>query len=390
MNKKDLYGNKGHNLMIMFELGLPVPTFHILDTEFLHKFFSMPLSVQYSEIDNLMRTTFDSIDFISVRSSPNYSLPGILDTELNVSTKDISKIIGLIHANNDSLFSPKVGIYKKQEKIVNELQSAVILQKMVFGNKNENSGSGVCFSSSPITGRAVLYGEFLMNTQGEKLVDGSTTPLEIEELKKLKPKVFSELDSFCAFLEKNFKEIQDIEFTFEDDKLYILQTRNAKTTTQANLTFRSCLLEAGVITQSEFETMTEKPNLNQNMLSKFNKDDFKLVGKGIGASSGILLGVLAFNKEQLSTEKSSIYAANLTSTDDIDIISKSAGILTLNGGKTSHAAIVSRSWGKVCVVGCSDITISSINELIFKNGEIAKAGDEILIDGDTGEIFIKK
>jgi pyruvate,orthophosphate dikinase len=373
MTDKEKYGNKGKNLLLMKTLGLPVPPFVVLES-----------TTQPTKEDISAALFTLNAEWVSVRSSPNYSLPGILDTTLNVKGDNVDLIHLIAHDIMMSVNSDRVQTYKKNEGINDAITSGVIIQKMVFGNLNNNSGTGVVFSSNPITGEDELYGEFLVQSQGMDLVDGSTTPENITNLKLQFPKIYEELYNIAKSLEIKIGVIQDIEFTFEDGKLYILQTRDAKILHKANTEFQMRLLTENKITIEQWSKNVS--GVKQNIQRSYDIEKYYTVAQGIGASSGLLEGKVILNKEGLKLEGEKIFVANLTSTDDIDIISGVQGILTINGGKTSHAAIVSRSWGKVCVVGCGDVEING-TRIKIGDKEISE-GESILIDGDTGKIYL--
>ena len=380
MTDKEKYGNKGKNLLAMTDLGLPIPPFVIIDAN------SKPTK---ETIEAALLTL--NAPFVSIRSSPSHSLPGVLDTTLNVNGKNVDLAYLIVNdiLSSVNFYEERVNIYKQNEGIEEEITSAAIIQRMVFGNAGETSGTGVVFSSNPITGEEELYGEFLINAQGQELVDGSTTPMNIKQLRDIFPEIYNELKKYAKALEENFKAIQDIEFTFEEEKLYILQTRNAKILQKANYQFYTRLFDEGKISVEEWsKNITINNGINKFVQREYDKNEFMPVAQGIGASSGLLFGKVILNKEGLKLEGEKIYVAELTSTDDIDIISGVEGILTINGGKTSHAAIVSRSWGKVCVVGCEAISIDG-SKITIGNKTIEE-GDSVLIDGDTGEIYLKK
>lgn len=373
---KEKYGNKGDKLKFMKSFyPTAVPPFFIIE-----------IGETPSKEKIAMELAHLNAQSVSVRSSPNHSLPGILNTVLNVKGDNVELVYVIANDIIKSVNSEKVQIYKENEGIIEDIKTAVIVQAMVFGNKNENSGTGVVFSSNPINGDSELYGEYLPNAQGEELVSGETTPLTIKDLEKNKEGIYLELYYLVKKLENIFGKIQDVEFTFEDNKLFLLQTRDAKVLQKANYIFNERLLKNEKITQEQFEENIKSVGKIETI--QYDLNNFIPIAQGIGASSGLLFGKVTLGENYLDDPEAKIYVAELTTTDDINKISKSQGILTVNGGKTSHAAIVSRSWGKVCVVGCGSIQINAKDKNITIEDQTIEEGEYILIDGDSGKVYL--
>jgi pyruvate,orthophosphate dikinase len=291
--------------------------------------------------------------------------------------------------NNDRAIS-----YRRLNNIYGLIGTAVNIQSMVFGNMGEDSGTGVCFTRNPSTGENKFYGEFLMNAQGEDVVAGIRTPGKIEELVKIMPEIYDQLINIRQLLEIHYKDMQDIEFTIQQGKLYILQTRNGKRTAFAAVRIAVEMVEEGFITKDQALLRVDASSLNQllhKQLDPLSKKGAKLLTKGLPASPGAAVGKIVFNAEDAYSwnEKGEkvILVRMETSPEDIEGMNSSVGILTARGGMTSHAAVVARGMGKSCVAGCSDLTIDEHAKIADINGLKLKEGDIISLDGSTGEVF---
>ena len=500
LKDKNLLGNKGANLAEMSRLGLSVPPGFTLTTElcnlFLQKkqklteFVKEPIESAIKRLEQATNKRFKDTKsplLLSIRSGSAVSMPGMMDTILNLglnteTVKALAKLCqderfawdsyrrfiqmysSVVMKMNSSLLEVHLEDYKNQknyscdsdisakewQKIVSQFKESILqntgqlfpedpweqlwtaitavfnswnnpravvyrnmngtqahwgtavnVQAMVFGNKGKNCATGVVFTRNPSTGEKSLFGEFLQNAQGEDVVAGIRTPLLIVnpkkdgklDLKTLMPSSFKQLKELCNRLEKHYRYVQDIEFTIEEDKLWLLQTRNAKCNAQAQLKILFDLHEEGIITEEEILQQMAPSELNTLLLPSIDcKDNNRLLAKGLPASPGGAVGKVAFSNETaIEFNKKSlpvILVRTETSPEDINGMIHSKGILTLRGGMTSHAAVVARSMGKPCIVGCESAVIDELkNELYFKD-HLVKEGDEITLDGSTGEVLL--
>jgi len=291
--------------------------------------------------------------------------------------------------NNDRAIS-----YRRLNHIQGLLGTAVNIQSMVFGNMGEDSGTGVCFTRNPSTGENKFYGEFLMNAQGEDVVAGIRTPKKIEELKEINSEAYKQLLEIREKLEKHMKDMQDLEFTIQQGKLYMLQTRNGKRTAHASVRIAVEMVEEGLLDKETALLKIEPEALNQLLHKQLNdnsKKDAKVLASGLPASPGAAVGKVVFNAEdaKVQTEMGEkiILVRTETSPEDIEGMHVAQGILTARGGMTSHAAVVARGMGKCCVAGCGDLLISEEAKVFEVNGMKFNEGDIITLDGSTGEIF---
>lgn len=288
--------------------------------------------------------------------------------------------------------------YRKINNITGLLGTAVNVQAMVFGNMGENSGTGVAFTRNPATGEKKFYGEFLMNAQGEDVVAGIRTPQPVEKLKEIMPDVYDQLLNVVDKLEKHFRDMQDLEFTIQEGKLYLLQTRTGKRTAKAAVKIAVDMVHEGLITREEAIMRIDPKQLDQLLHPQIDpvaKQDRAMIAKGLPASPGAAVGKVVFTaekaKEMTEQGEEVILVRTETSPEDIEGMHAAVGILTSRGGMTSHAAVVARGMGKCCVVGCEDITVhEDKGQFVTKSGEIVKEGDYITLDGNTGEVFIGK
>jgi pyruvate,orthophosphate dikinase len=286
--------------------------------------------------------------------------------------------------------------YRQINKIFGLIGTAVNIQAMVFGNFSDSSATGVCFTRNPSTGEHLLYGEFLVNAQGEDVVAGLRTPMPIQKLKEMMPKSFAELYDYTRKLETHYKNMQDIEFTIQDGTMFILQTRNGKRTGHAAIRIAVELVEEGVVTKPEAVLNLVDPlHLDQLLHPQLNEDDIReedIIGRGLPASPGAAVGKVVLNSdeaEKLAAKGEKVILVRVeTSPEDVGGMAAAEGILTSRGGMTSHAAVVARGWGKPCVAGCSDIIIN-YKKRTFTNGYITvKEGDWISIDGALGIVLL--
>ena len=272
--------------------------------------------------------------------------------------------------------------------------TAVNVQMMAFGNMGETSGTGVAFTRNPATGEKGLMGEFLMNAQGEDVVAGVRTPMPISKMKEVLPEVYDQFLGICDTLEKHYRDMQDMEFTIEDKKLYMLQTRNGKRTAAAAIKIACDLIDEGMITEEEALMQIDAKSLDMLLHPTFDAAALKKavpIGKGIAASPGAAAGTIVFTAEDAVTKgknKEKVVLVRLeTSPEDIEGMKYSQGILTVRGGQTSHAAVVARGMGTCCVSGCGDIKMDEENKCFTLGGKVYHEGDAISLDGSTGNIY---
>ena len=270
---------------------------------------------------------------------------------------------------------------------------------MVYGNKGDNSGTGVAFTRNPATGEKVLFGEYLMNAQGEDVVAGIRTPQAIATLKEVMPECYNEFERICSVLENHYKDMQDMEFTIEDGKLYMLQTRNGKRTAQAALKIAVDMVNEGMISKEEALMKVEATSLDQLLHKTFDSESLKtarVIAKGLAASPGAATGKICFTAEDVMAfhekgEKDLLLVRNETSPEDIEGMNLAHGILTVRGGMTSHAAVVARGMGTCCVSGCGSLVVDEVNKTVTTSeGLVFHEGDYLSLDGSTGNVYGEK
>ncbi len=490
---RELLGGKGANLCSMASLGLPVPEGFIITTEACNKYYeeneTLPVAIE-EEIYKHLRTLEEKTKkilgdankplLVSVRSGARSSMPGMMDTILNLGLNDevavslsatmqnkrfvydsyrrlIMMFCDVVMGGDKSLFEEYLTTYKKEKGYSSDIElsgddwffitnkykemykditkeefpkdatsqlimavgavfkswnnkraiyyrkinnipdswgTAVNIQEMVYGNKNNNSGTGVAFSRSPITGEDKLFGEYLINAQGEDVVAGVRTPKSIDSLKEIMPNVYAEFQRIAKRLEDYYQDMQDMEFTIEDGHLYMLQTRNGKRTGLASLNIATSLVKEGKITKEEAIERVSIDDVTQAMHPIFKEESLKnatLIGSGLAASPGAARGAIVFESskaiEEAEKGHKTILVRHETSPEDIEGMHYAEGVLTIRGGMTSHAAVVARGMGIVCVSGCSNMDILD-NTLITKDKKTLKEGDVISIDGTTGNVYM--
>ncbi|MGO2107448.1 MAG: pyruvate, phosphate dikinase [Staphylococcus equorum] len=492
---KDLLGGKGANLAEMKRLGLPVPDGFTLTTEACIEYLkhgskvpealSEQLNSQLAAFSQRTEKSFSSEEqllLVSVRSGAKISMPGMMDTILNLGLND-DNVKKLAAKTNDARFAydcyrrllqmfgevvygipmnafdtyfnayktqyeyqndadiPAEGlqeicehfkgvyldevykpfpqepfdqlteaieavfkswdndrarVYRELNEIPHDIGTAVNIQEMVFGNSGERSGTGVAFTRNPVTGEAKLFGEYLLNAQGEDVVAGIRTPKDIESLKDQMPHVHQQFVDVSQRLEKHYKDMQDIEFTIENEQLYILQTRNGKRTANAAIHIAVDLVEEGVITKEEAVMNVEVKSIDQLLHPNFDKtalEHASVISKlGLPASPGAASGKIVFSAEtakiQFEQGESVILMRPETSPEDIEGMVASEAIVTTHGGMTSHAAVVARGMGKCCVTGCSDLEINVVDKVVNYPGGTLHEGDMISVDGAQGDIYV--
>ena len=304
------------------------------------------------------------------------------------------QLMGAIKAVFRSWDNPRANVYRRDNDIPYSWGTAVNVQSMAFGNMGDDCGTGVAFTRDPATGAKGLFGEFLTNAQGEDVVAGVRTPMHIQEMEQKFPEAFKEFTEVCKTLEDHYRDMQDMEFTVEHGKLYMLQTRNGKRTAQAALKIACDLVDEGMRTEEEAVAMIDPRNLDTLLHPQFDAKALKVatpIGKGLGASPGAACGKIVFTAEdavEWADRGEKVVLVRLeTSPEDITGMKAAQGILTVRGGMTSHAAVVARGMGECCVSGCSAINMDEANKKFELGGKTFVEGDVISIDGTTGNIY---
>ena len=309
------------------------------------------------------------------------------------------QLFGAIKAVFRSWDNPRANIYRMDHDIPYSWGTAVNVQMMAFGNMGDDCGTGVAFTRNPATGEKGLMGEFLMNAQGEDVVAGVRTPMPISQMKDVLPDVYNQFLKVCETLENHYRDMQDMEFTIEKGKLYMLQTRNGKRTAAAAIRIACDLMDEGMISEEEALLQIDAKTLDMLLHPTFDVKDLKsadkenVVGKGIAASPGAAAGTIVFTSEDAVAEgkkgKKVILVRLETSPEDIEGMKYAQGILTVRGGQTSHAAVVARGMGTCCVSGCGDIKMHEEEKYFELAGKTFREGDELSLDGSTGKIYDK-
>ena len=495
---RELLGGKGANLAEMTSLGLPVPRGFTITTEACNKYYADNKQLsddikeqiidKIKELEGITGKVFGDVNnplLVSVRSGARASMPGMMDTILNLgmndsvalsfsnitnnkrfvydsyrrfiqmfadvvmelpkekfeglfdkikeeknvkldtelSAEDLVEVVNkykteykeltgsefpqdpreqLIEAvkavfrswNNDRAIT-----YRRLNDIPSEWGTAVNVQEMVYGNKGDTSGTGVAFTRNPATGENALFGEYLMNAQGEDVVAGIRTPQSIDTLKDVMPECYQEFKRICNILENHYHDMQDMEFTIEDGKLFMLQTRNGKRTCKAAIKIAVDMVNSGMISIDEALMRVEPLQLDQLLHPNFDEEKLKngkVIAKGLAASPGAATGKLCFTAQAAldfaeAGEKDLILARAETSPEDIEGMNVAHGVLTVRGGMTSHAAVVARGMGTCCVSGCGEIVVDEDNKtLTTKDNTVYHEGDWISLDGSTGLVYGEK
>ena len=492
-NMRELLGGKGANLAEMTKIGLPVPQGFTISTEACTQYYEdgrqindeimaqiMEYIVKMEEITGKKFGDLENPLLVSVRSGARASMPGMMDTILNLglnedvvevmakksnnprwaydcyrrfiqmysdvvmevgkkyfeelidkmkeekgvkqdielTAEDLKELanqfkaeykakigtdfpsdpkeqlIGAVKAVFRSWDNPRANVYRRDNDIPYSWGTAVNVQAMAFGNMGDNCGTGVAFTRNPATGEKKLMGEFLTNAQGEDVVAGVRTPMPIAEMADKFPAAFEEFKKVCQILENHYHDMQDMEFTIENEKLYMLQTRNGKRTAPAALQIAVDLVAEGHKTKEEAVLMIDPRNLDTLLHPQFDAKALKAavpVGRGLGASPGAACGQIVFSAEDAEAWKAAgkkvVLVRLETSPEDITGMKASQGILTVRGGMTSHAAVVARGMGKCCVSGCGEINMDEENKQFTLAGKTYHEGDYISIDGSTGKIY---
>jgi len=493
---KELLGGKGANLAEMTSLGMPIPQGFTITTEACNKYYDDNEQISEEIVEQINSALIYLEDYtgkklgskdkpllVSVRSGARASMPGMMDTILNLGMNDevvlafaaknrrfaydsyrrfIQMYSDVVREVPKKLFedaidlkkqqrgltldtdmdandledlvrvfkgiyrdylheefpqdtrwqlyeavkavfrswnNPRAITYRKLNDIPSSWGTAVNVQSMVFGNMGDDCGTGVAFSRNPATGTKEIFGEYLMNAQGEDVVAGIRTPQEMDTLKYVNPDAYNEFAKYADILEKHYKDMQDMEFTIEHGKLYMLQTRNAKRTAVAALKVAVDMVSEGLIDEREAMLRVDPEQLNQLLHPDFDKNKLKnakVITKGLPASPGAATGKIVFTAERAQElaeqgEKELILVRLETSPEDIEGMVVCSGILTVRGGMTSHAAVVARGMGTCCVAGCGELSVNSDEKVLYtKDGMQFHEGDYISIDGSTGIVYGQK
>ena len=490
---RELLGGKGANLAEMTKMGLPVPQGFTVTTEACTQYYTdgkrisdeiiAEIEQHLVQLENLSGKKFGDISnplLVSVRSGARASMPGMMDTILNLGLND-EVVEGFAKKTNNRRFAydsyrrfiqmfsdvvmelpkknfeklidemkekkgvkldtdldendlklliqqfknfymqqkgepfpsnpkeqlmeavkavfrswnnPRAIYYRRMNDIPSSWGTAVNVQMMVFGNMGDSSGTGVAFTRNAATGENKLFGEFLINAQGEDVVAGIRTPQSIDELKKLMPEIYAQFTKICSTLENHYRDMQDMEFTIEEGKLFMLQTRNGKRTPAAALKIACDLVEEGKISEKQAVCMIEPRSLDALLHPQFDANKLKTsvpIATGLAASPGAACGKIVFNALDAVNEAKKgakvILVRLETSPEDIEGMDLAQGILTVRGGMTSHAAVVARGMGKCCVSGCGEIEIADDESSMTVGGKKFNKGDFISIDGSTGNVY---
>ncbi len=305
------------------------------------------------------------------------------------------QLMGAVRAVFRSWDNPRANVYRRDNDIPYSWGTAVNVQAMAFGNMGDDCGTGVAFTRNPATGEKRLFGEFLTNAQGEDVVAGVRTPMPISEMAEKFPEAFQEFESVCVLLENHYRDMQDMEFTVEHGKLFMLQTRNGKRTPAAALKIACDLVDEGRISEKEAVAMIEPRSLDTLLHPQFDAEALKraeVLGKALGASPGAAAGRIVFTAEDAKAKADAgekvVLVRLETSPEDIEGMKAAQGILTVRGGMTSHAAVVARGMGKCCVSGCGDIQMDEANKCFTLAGRVFHEGDAISLNGSNGEIYL--
>ncbi len=309
-------------------------------------------------------------------------------------TEPVKQLMGAMKAVFRSWNNQRAIIYRRLNDIPGSWGTAVNVQEMVFGNLGDTSGTGVAFTRNPATGEKKLFGEFLMNAQGEDVVAGIRTPQTIDQLKEIMPNAYNEFVTICDTLENHYRDMQDMEFTIEDKKLFMLQTRNGKRTAAAAFKIACDLVDEGLISETEAVAMIDPKQLDALLHPQFDQQALKsaaVIGTGLAASPGAASGRAVFTaedaKEWADRGEKVVLVRLETSPEDIEGMAAAQGILTVRGGMTSHAAVVARGMGACCVAGCGDIKMDEANKRFTLGGKTYNEGDWLSLDGTTGNIY---
>ena len=392
-----LLGNKGANLVVMTKLGLPVPPGFVVSIE-AFKDYQCSRHLPVEEIEGalswLEKQTGRALGeelMVSVRSSAPVSMPGMMDTILNVSTKEeVTSCITKVFSSWDNARAVE---YRRLHNIPADLGTSAVVQEMVMGNRDDRSGTGVVFTRNPSTGAEGIFGEYLATAQGEELVSGARTPQAVDSLRSDMPDVFAQLEEMVGVLEHHFRDMQDVEFTIESGKLYMLQTRSGKRSGQAAVKIAVDMVEESLISREEALLRVTPEDLVALLHNRIESPErYQPIAQGLNAAPGASTGIVLFEPLEVvaTAEKNEriILVRPETSPDDIQGISAAHGVLTSRGGLTSHAAIITRAMGKPCVCGAEEVVVD-LRAKKFRVGDtVVKRGDLITIDGTSGNVYL--
>ncbi|MDO8473591.1 MAG: putative PEP-binding protein [Dehalococcoidia bacterium] len=393
---KWMLGNKGANLVTMARLGLPVPPGFVISVDSYREFKKtgqLPLKEIDAALAALEKRSGSKLGeglAVSVRSSAAASMPGMMDTVLDVRQRDM--MIDSVRKVFSSWDNARAEEYRRISNISAEMGLAVIIQAMVFGNRDMRSGTGVVFTRNPSNGDKGLFGEYLPRALGEDLVSGRATPGTIDALHSQMPDVFSQLDDLGRQLESHFKDMQDIEFTVESGKLYMLQTRSGKRSGAAAVKIAVDMAKEGLISRDDALLRITPEDLRAVIYAHVDSPErFRPIARGLNASPGAASGIVVFFPQEAAIRAKKnedvILVRPETSPDDILGISAAKGVLTSKGGLTSHAAIVTRAMGKPSIIGAGELKIDLAREQFEAGGQIIKKGQVITVDGNTGYVY---
>ena len=393
---KEMVGNKGYNLSCMRNIPSIknyIPEGFVLTTEVFEE-YGQRGQLPEEEISQAYYNLGLPPPAVSVRSSAAVSMPGMMQTVLDIT--DLPNLYAAIRYVLDSWYSPNAKAYRKLHDISDSLGTAVVVQRMVYGDLGKMSGTGVVFTRNPNTGDRELYGEFLRRARGEAIVSGTVTPHPIGELRLTDPAKYSELKVVCRVLEKHFKDMQDVEFTIEQSRLYILQTRAGKRTALARARIALDLFRENILTKKQAKKMGLEngvADLKQYRLPSKGKvyKSISLFGIGNPVSGGVVRGEAVLTAERAaylsSTGRHPILIRTTTSPDDLEGMFASDGLVTAVGGTTSHAAVVARSLNKPCICGMS-FHFYTLKDYIQKGDLLIRGGDQITLDANTGRLYL--
>jgi pyruvate,orthophosphate dikinase len=446
-SQKDLLGGKGAGLAEMTRAGLPVPPGFTITTEACLKYYELGAKMPPGLMDSV-RDAIHELEqrtgkgfgdaknplLVSVRSGSRVSMPGMMDTILNLGLNDES-VRGLARNAGDVRFaqdcyarfkkmfehivghkapqdvydqlelaigavfgswnSKRAIEYRRFQKISDDWGTAVNIVSMVFGNLGDDSGTGVAFTRDPSTGEKKLYGEYLRNAQGEDVVAGIRTPEKISDLEKSQPEIYKQFVEIANKLEAHYRDVQDLEFTVERGKLYMLQTRSAKRSAEAAVKIALDFLKEGTIDEREALKRVDAASLDQLFHARIDPHEkYEIAGKGLNASPGAATGEIVLDPDtavvRAKAGRKVVLVRTETNPDDVHGIIAAEGVLTAKGGATSHAAVVARGMGKPCVAGLDALRIDLRAKKVTLNGKTLKEGDEITLDGTTGNVIFKK
>ncbi len=394
---KMLLGNKGGNLVTMTRLGLPVPPGFALSIEAYRDYHgtgNLPLKSIEEAMSQLEKKTGKKLGkglLVSVRSSAPVSMPGMMDTVLNIGDK--ASLIAAVKRIFDSWDNLRAVEYRRLNSIPSDMGTASIVQAMVMGNKDSRSGTGVIFSRNPSTGEGGVFGEYMVQAQGEDLVSGVRTPESIDTLRQQLPEAFAQLEGIAAKLEKHFKDMQDIELTVESSVLYILQTRSGKRSGQAAVKIAVDMAKEGTITREDALMRVTPADLRALLYKRLRSPETAVpLARGMPAAPGASTGKVVFSPLEAVTlakkNEKVILVRPETSPDDIQGIAAAEAVLTARGGLTSHAAIVTRAMGKPCVCGAEEVKIDLHKGQFEAGGYVVRKGEEVTLDGNTGALYL--